>query len=72
MVYYIPLTLFLNIDNIEHLCKDWSVDEWDYTDILILNVLSEDDIVVAQYDFKPSAETDLPFKKGEKLKVLCA
>ena len=48
------------------------MDEWDYTDILILNVLSEDDIVVAQYDFKPSAETDLPFKKGEKLKVLCA
>ena len=41
-----------------------------YSDIFILNV-AEDDIVVAQYDFKPSAETDLPFKKGEKLKVLC-
>uniref|UniRef100_A0AAY4B4A3 Tyrosine-protein kinase n=1 Tax=Denticeps clupeoides TaxID=299321 RepID=A0AAY4B4A3_9TELE len=31
---------------------------------------SEDDMVVAQYDFQPTNETDLPFKKGDRLKVL--
>uniref|UniRef100_A0AAY4B0Q1 Tyrosine-protein kinase n=1 Tax=Denticeps clupeoides TaxID=299321 RepID=A0AAY4B0Q1_9TELE len=31
---------------------------------------TEDDMVVAQYDFQPTNETDLPFKKGDRLKVL--
>ncbi|XP_046877200.1 tyrosine-protein kinase Blk isoform X3 [Hypomesus transpacificus] len=30
----------------------------------------EDDIVIAQHDFKPTNDTDLPFKKGDRLKVL--
>ncbi|XP_030626619.1 tyrosine-protein kinase Blk [Chanos chanos] len=32
--------------------------------------LSDDDIVVAQHDFQPANESDLPFKKGEKLKIV--
>ncbi|XP_046877199.1 tyrosine-protein kinase Blk isoform X2 [Hypomesus transpacificus] len=31
---------------------------------------NEDDIVIAQHDFKPTNDTDLPFKKGDRLKVL--
>ncbi len=33
--------------------------------------LSQDDTVfVAQHDFKPTNDSDLPFKKGDRLKVL--
>lgn len=36
---------------------------------LLLSIV-EDDIVIAQHDFKPTNDTDLPFKKGDRLKVL--
>ncbi|XP_058235774.1 tyrosine-protein kinase Blk [Hemibagrus wyckioides] len=31
---------------------------------------SDEDIVIAQHDFNPTNESDLPFKKGEKLKII--
>uniref|UniRef100_A0A8B9KT84 Tyrosine-protein kinase n=1 Tax=Astyanax mexicanus TaxID=7994 RepID=A0A8B9KT84_ASTMX len=30
----------------------------------------DEDIVIAQHDFKPNNDSDLPFKKGEKLKII--
>uniref|UniRef100_A0A3B4DBM3 Tyrosine-protein kinase n=1 Tax=Pygocentrus nattereri TaxID=42514 RepID=A0A3B4DBM3_PYGNA len=30
----------------------------------------DEDIVIAQHDFKPTNDSDLPFKKGEKLKII--
>lgn len=30
----------------------------------------DEDIVIAQHDFNPTNESDLPFKKGEKLKII--
>ncbi|XP_062857401.1 tyrosine-protein kinase Blk [Trichomycterus rosablanca] len=30
----------------------------------------DEDIVIAQHDFKPANDNDLPFKKGEKLKII--
>lgn len=32
--------------------------------------VNDDDVVIAQHDFKPTNKNDLPFKKGERLKVL--
>lgn len=31
---------------------------------------SDEDIVVAQHDFQPASDTDLQFKKGDKLKII--
>lgn len=31
---------------------------------------SDEDIVVAQYDFQPASDHDLQFKKGDRLKVI--
>lgn len=33
-------------------------------------VSSDENVFVAQHDFKATNEMDLPFKKGDKLKVL--
>lgn len=39
--------------------------------VLIVSFLHEgEDIAIAQHDFKPTNESDLPFKKGEKLKII--
>ncbi|XP_071757626.1 tyrosine-protein kinase Blk [Centroberyx gerrardi] len=35
-----------------------------------IHVDNDEDVVVAQHDFKPTNDSDLPFKKGERLKVL--
>ncbi len=36
----------------------------------ILTVFSDEDIVVAQHDFQPASDSDLQFKKGDRLKII--
>lgn len=35
-----------------------------------LTFFSDEDIVIAQYDFQPASDHDLQFKKGDRLKVI--
>lgn len=43
---------------------------------LKMNVLSswiffsDEDVVIAQYDFQPASENDLQFKKGDRLRII--
>ena len=37
---------------------------------LIFHVALDEDVVIAQHDFKSTNDNDLAFKKGERLKVL--
>lgn len=41
-----------------------------YNDAFLLILYEDEDIVIAQHDFNPTSDSDLPFKKGEKLKVI--
>jgi len=34
------------------------------------NFFSDEDIVIAQHDFQPASDTDLQFKKGDRLKII--
>uniref|UniRef100_A0A672P2K1 Tyrosine-protein kinase n=1 Tax=Sinocyclocheilus grahami TaxID=75366 RepID=A0A672P2K1_SINGR len=36
----------------------------------ILTFFSDEDIVIAQYDFQPASDSDLQFKKGDRLKII--
>ncbi len=51
----------------------WHVIEGNVTQIFELNILtvfSDEDIVVAQHDFQPASDSDLQFKKGDRLKII--
>lgn len=39
---------------------------------ILTNLISflDEDIVIAQYDFQPASDSDLQFKKGDKLKII--
>lgn len=34
------------------------------------NFFSDEDIFIAQHDFQPASDTDLQFKKGDRLKII--
>lgn len=36
----------------------------------IWTFFSDEDIVIAQHDFQPASESDLQFKKGDRLKII--